>query len=189
MLQRAESQRRSGGTEVAPLLLFEKVLQPALQLVSELEASEAELPEKQKTKVAALFGAKGRLLRTHPYEEWPFEDIDAEMLQSYEAALSFAPDSAEYFFGRGVARLRTPDASLPEVRADAERAQQLDAEHAGASGLLGSVLIRESRLLADWDQRHEKLAAAEAACSQAIRKDQEGGVERAHYLTTTRELR
>ncbi|HND53765.1 MAG TPA: hypothetical protein PLV92_15255, partial [Pirellulaceae bacterium] len=164
---------------VDPLALHGELIAPLLKLAASATPSEAQRPW-----LAALYAAEGRLLRTHRYENWGFDDVDKKAEADYGQALLFDPQP-DYYVGRGVARLRlsrSDPALLKSAEDDARAALRGDAEHAQAHALLGNIFISQSRREGNEAARTKLLEAAVAECTIAIERAGEVETERANHL-------
>jgi len=181
ILRLAKEEKKVTGAEVPPLYLHEKILEPALKLVTRLPDARS-LPSGDRKLVAALYAERGRLIRDNPYHDWKFDNCREEMFAAFDKAITFDDSRPEYYVGRGFARLKLPSLRLADLRVDAETAIATDAEYPGGHALLGNVLILQSRELPSALDRTPLLSKAVDSCTKAIELTDPGDKELANYL-------
>lgn len=165
--------------DLTPVALYEQVLVPALACVERLPAT---APPPIRTSAAALWAAKGKLLRENPYERWNFPSkLPAlrEAAMAFGAALKLEPETnrrarAELFTSRSIALIllgapRLTEADWRQVQADAEAAIQADPDYAGGYYLRGYYGAEQLQWLPP-DEAMARLRATIRDFDEAIRR-------------------
>lgn len=165
--------------DLTPVALYEQVLVPALACVERLPVT---APPPIRTAAAALWAAKGKLLRENPYERWSFpSQLPAlrEAAAAFGAALKLEPETnrrvrAELFTSRSIAlillgALRLTEEDWRQVQADAEAAIQADPEYAGGYYLRGYYGVEQVQRLPP-DEAMTRLRSTIRDFDEAIRR-------------------
>lgn len=158
--------RRQIATDTTPEDLCRSVLEPAIQLGSQLMIQNDRSALKKA--LAELYAARGRLIRDNPASAWPFKDATHEVLSSYSNAIKLYPSQPEYYLARAYALSHQPQMNLDEIKRDLDKADQLNMDSAESYGLKGSILHMQARSELTPHIRLEKIHLAIQAYNKAI---------------------
>jgi serine/threonine protein kinase len=162
--------RQEEALRPAPLVYYQRVLQPALRLQERLPAQVESWPAAVRPAVAALQAEVGYLLLENPTLQLPGEDATKVMLDSFQRAVMLAPTEATYAAARAWVWVsdRLPQPNLTAMKEDIDRSLARDAKHPLAWGAMGCLCQQKAQQAPERKDRRDYLGQAIGAYSQAV---------------------
>ena len=158
-----------GKSAVEVETLFDQVVAPGYAFLSKSAAAPSELTPEARCAAGQICGERGRMARLFPAIEQKFSQPETDpmevSLESYQKAVAYDDQTADYFAGHGIAAYVVGDLKELDdsevIRTNAQRVGRLAGGDPRlgslAEGLMGLAVLSESYAILDFDAKVKKL--------------------------------